>query len=938
LPVSLYLESLEDRRLLTGTWTPLVHLAPSTTETMLILTDGTVMVEGGVLAAPTKTWYQLKPDSSGSYVDGTWKALASMHTERLYFASNVLPDGRVFVLGGEYSGPTGAKNFTNTGEIYSPLTNTWTTIPSFPLAHFGDDPSALLPDGRILVGYLAGPQSHIYNPAFKSWSAGATKLRGDASDEETWLKLPDNSILSYDIFHPLHAQRYLPKENVWVDAGTLPAALSGPTLDDELGPAFLLPDGRAFFLGANGNTAYYSPASNTWTAGPMIPAGLVCADTSGAMLPNGHVLFAADSPFFTGPTSIFEFDPVTETYTDVTPLDTTIDLSRGAFWTRMLVLPSGEVLMTSGMSQLAVYTPDGDPKAIWRPTISAITDNGAGTYTLSGKQLNGISEGAAYGDDAEMSSNYPLVRLVDAHGIVFYARTFNWSSTGVATGKTVESTQFKLPAGFDPTGATIEVVANGIASDPIAFRASGGVSFGAAVKYGSGRYTNAMTVGDFYGDGHLDLVTANGGNDSVALLRGNGDGTFQSATFLQTPAGSGPTSLAVGDFNGDGHLDLVLGNYYTNTISVYLGNGDGTFAKPVDYPTGQTPLWIAVGHFRGDSRLDLAVADYGSQQVSVLLGNGDGTFQPAVNYSVNGNARSITVGDLSGNGIQDLVVANEYSSSTVSVLMGNGDGTFGPAKNYAAGANPCSVVLGDFNHDNRLDLAVANYGSNSVSVLRGHGDGSFGPPVSYGVGVEPICLATADLNGDGNLDLVVANRGGAIGSPFDPPVVFGSLTVLLGRGDGTFASALTLRTEMNPSVVVAADFNGDGRPDLAVSCRGAKPLFPGNVDVFLNTSPTFGAAGAGVVLPAPAVSGMAADTLVLPTPADVLFSTSDSPLNLPNLPLTLGGQVSDSDSDDGSRLIAALANSSPGGGDSSGDAIFALLDSHQLDADDNLAV
>src|SRR5262249_10338363 len=160
--------------------------------------------------------------------------------------------------GGEYSGPAGAHNNNNTGEIYNPLTNTWQLIPNFPQAQFGDDPSALLPDGRILAGYLAGPQTYIYNPVTNGWTAAATKLHDDRSDEETWLKLPDNSILSYDVFSPLRAQRYIPKDNQWVDAGTLPAPLTSPQVIDELGPAFLLPDGRAFFLGANGNTAYYT--------------------------------------------------------------------------------------------------------------------------------------------------------------------------------------------------------------------------------------------------------------------------------------------------------------------------------------------------------------------------------------------------------------------------------------------------------------------------------------------------------------------------------------------------------------------------------------------------------------------------------------------------------------------------------------------------------
>jgi len=450
---------------MTGTWSPLANLAPSPTGTgtMMMLSNGTVMVEGG---GTTNSWYQLTPSTSGSYTQGTWTSLASMSLQRLYFASNVLPSGNVFCVGGEYSGPTGAQNFTNTGEIYNPVTNSWQATENFPQQQFGDDPSELLPDGRVLAGYIGGPQTYIYSPATNSWSFAANKLLNDQSDEETWVKLPDNSILTYDVFNPSHAQRYIPATNQWIDAGNVPVALSGAAYGSEIGPAFLLPDGWVFYLGANGNTAYYSPASNSWTAGPVVPNGLGCGDAPGAMMPNGDILFAANPPNtvqkYFGPTTIFEFNPTTNTYVNETP--TIVNLSGSAYLSRMLVLPTGQVLFSDDSNQLAVYTPSGDTNQAWAPTISSITNNGNGTYTLTGTQLNGISEGAAYGDDAEMSTNYPLVRLVDASGNVEYARTFNWSSTGVATGNAVESTQFTLPAGFNPANATISVVANGLAS------------------------------------------------------------------------------------------------------------------------------------------------------------------------------------------------------------------------------------------------------------------------------------------------------------------------------------------------------------------------------------------------------------------------------------------------------------------------------------------
>src|SRR5262249_18350987 len=157
-----FAESLESRQLLAGgTWTSLTNRAPDGIGPMMLLSDGTVMAQGGDVS---KSWYKLAPDSTGGYVNGTWSPLASMSTGRLYFASNVLQDGRVFLVGGEYSGPSGAQNFNNTGEIYDPLTNTWSPIADFPNPAFGDDPSQLLPDGRVLAGYLSGTQTYIYDP------------------------------------------------------------------------------------------------------------------------------------------------------------------------------------------------------------------------------------------------------------------------------------------------------------------------------------------------------------------------------------------------------------------------------------------------------------------------------------------------------------------------------------------------------------------------------------------------------------------------------------------------------------------------------------------------------------------------------------------------------------------------------------------------------
>jgi hypothetical protein len=456
-----------------GTWTPVTNFAPTGIGTMILSSDGTVMAQG---SGTTNNWYRLTPNATGSYTNGSWSSLTAMGTQRLYFASNVLQSGKVFLVGGEYSGPSGTQNWTDTGEIYDPVANSWTPITPFPQSQFGDDPSEMLPNGNVLTGYLSGPQTYIYNPTTNSWSQAGTKLLNDRSDEESWVKLPDGSILSYDIFASPssgagHAQRYFPSTNKWVDAGSVPVPLSGSSFGEELGPAFLLSDGRVFQLGANGNTALYTPSTNSWVAGPTIPNGKAPDDAPGAELPNGHVIFAADTPNSKGPTQLFDFDPVANTITQFTslPSQLTSALTQASFTQRMLVLPTGQVLFSTGGSQAWVFTPSDNPIAASAPTISSVSLNSDGTFTLTGTQLNGISEGAAYGDDAEMSSNYPIVQLADASGNVFYARTFNWSSTGVATGNTVVSTEFVVPPTLPGGQYSLVVIANGIASAPVSF-------------------------------------------------------------------------------------------------------------------------------------------------------------------------------------------------------------------------------------------------------------------------------------------------------------------------------------------------------------------------------------------------------------------------------------------------------------------------------------
>ena len=489
-----------------GTWTlltpPFGNSTPAGLNLMLLLSDGTVMA--AITGDPTygqgvqNIWYRLTPDTHGSYVNGTWRLLARMHDTRDAYASVVLRDGRVFVAGGEYGSGRA------TAEVYDPQNNTWTSapVPSSlldPTQHspvlaspnsdgnqgFIDSIAKILPDGRVLIAPV-GPNhwggTLIYDPIANSWTNGPNTFSA-YQDEASWVKLPDDSILTVDPFG-INSERYIPSLNQWVQDGIVPVSLYDSC--DEIGPAFLLPDGHAFFIGGNGHTALYTPTGSTnpgtWVQGPDIPGGLAAPDAPAAMMVNGKILCAVSYPCsnenFPSPMHHYEYDPVANSFTQVSdppflscptcfpqpPPD-----PGPTYTAAMLDLPDGTVLYTHSTGSLFAYQPDGSPLVSGKPTISSITQNADGSYHLIGTKLNGISEGAAYGDDAQMDSNYPLVRLTDGSGNVYYARTYNWSSTSVMTGSTLISTEFRLPPSVAAGPYSLVAVANGNASDPVQF-------------------------------------------------------------------------------------------------------------------------------------------------------------------------------------------------------------------------------------------------------------------------------------------------------------------------------------------------------------------------------------------------------------------------------------------------------------------------------------
>jgi hypothetical protein len=348
--------------------------------------------------------------------------------------------------------------------------------------------------------------------------------------------------------------------------------------------------------------------------------------------------------------------------------------------------------------------------------------------------------------------------------------------------------------------------------------------------YAVGMEPQVVVAADFNNDGNLDLATADFTSQDVSILLGKGDGTFRPAQQFSTTLG--PSALAVGDFNGDGKLDIALTEYGlpSSALAIFLGKGDGTFIAGPVYTTVSLPYGITVADFNGDRHLDLAVANNGTNTVAIFLGNGDGTFQQPYSYHAPLPERVLAI-DVNGDGRADLAVLaycgrdpRTCSSGAVEVLLNQGHGTFKKPLYFSVkGVGPDGIAAADLDSDGKIDLVVANNNfqqSSTVSVLLGKGDGTFKPTVHYRVGAGPAGIAIADFNGDGKLDIAVANTRSA------------TVSLLYGKGNGTFKPAEDLNFPANslPISATAANFHGDGAPDLAVALDYANELA-----VLLNT-------------------------------------------------------------------------------------------------------
>jgi hypothetical protein len=482
--------------IVSGVWVTFTNPFPGTKPgTALQLTDGTVLVHDTC----TTDWYRLTPTHGGDdYAAGTWRKMATAPNgySPQYFASQVLPDTRVLVNGGEYNGAGCPRADTTQGALYDPQANQWFDVPAPPgWTAIGDAASVLLPSGDEMLQEIKGSTMESiasvaplpsHTVTWKATGAG----KADSNGEEGWTPLANGEVLAADthlnVGMPTPAEIYSQTTGKWTATGTSPVTLADPG-SHEIGPAVRLPDGTVFQTGANpcghtgcrGHTAIYHPSTKTWTAGPDFPVisgkDYDVSDGPAAVLPSGHVLIQASPAYgcndskgnpspYCAPSHFFEYDG-----TGIPRVNEPASApNMASFEGRMLVLPTGHVLWTnSRTTDVEVYEGNGGPKAAWRPVLSAIPatlTRSHARYTMSGSRFFGVSNGAAYGDDAQMVTNYPLLRFQSkVDGTFCFAITYGFTATSSLFDMPYPSPRpWVLPC--TPGPAVAQVIVNGIAS------------------------------------------------------------------------------------------------------------------------------------------------------------------------------------------------------------------------------------------------------------------------------------------------------------------------------------------------------------------------------------------------------------------------------------------------------------------------------------------
>jgi hypothetical protein len=481
-----------------GSWSELNTFPPSLflfygATNPLLLTDGTVLVED----AGTGSWAALTPDINGSYINGSFSPLNPIPAPYapLIHPGAVLPDGRVLVEGGVYN-QIQFDNLnpvqTNMGAIYDPAAGMWTSVAPPPgWSTIGNGPAVVLADGTYMQGNCCTDEVALFDAKTLTWTATGSS-KSAQNQNQGWTLLPHGDVLTVDSYvgnymaQGTGTQIYDAHTGLWHNAGSTgtqlwdsQAACGEANPSFEIGPGILMPDGKVFYAGADtcpnasGNTAIYHTRTEQWTPGPAFPTGLDMAMGPAAIEPNGKVFMMA-SPGIGNPGSqFFEWDG--NSLTSAPPSDFASEDS--SFQGAMLVLPTGQILLTDRSEDVEIYTPAPGYRKDWAPEVKFIhgaTRQGSTwellsgqTYKISGRRFNGMTQGASFGGGSQQSAtNYPLLRITNTStGHVFYCRTHDHSSMAVASEHEV-STFFDIPSTIETGPSALEVVTNGIPSRP----------------------------------------------------------------------------------------------------------------------------------------------------------------------------------------------------------------------------------------------------------------------------------------------------------------------------------------------------------------------------------------------------------------------------------------------------------------------------------------
>jgi hypothetical protein len=458
-------------------WTNLKNPYPGPTGpgALLLMTDGTVLVHSWC----TGTWSRLTPDKTGDYSNGTWSKVASLPSDYkpFFFASQVLSDGRLIINGGEYNatsdGNCGSGAWTNKGAVYDPVADKWTAVdPPSGWNSIGDAQSIILADGSYMLANAITNQQAIANIDGNkvTWKPTGTG-KADRNDEEGWTFLPNNSILTVDATRRnadfSFTEIYDPKHGKWTTGENTASPLTDPG-SSELGPGVLRPDGTVVYFGGLPNNNLYDFNTNTWSKIPSFPlSGYDGADAPAVMLPTGNVLVEASPGVFNLPAHFFEYDGK-KLHQVTDPDDAANDTS---FEGRFLMLPTGQALYSNdgqgNLPLIATYTPHGKPNPDWLPQITKVAAKlsaGSSDNAISGKNFNGFSQGAYYGDDAQSDTNWPIVMIKNkSSGNVCFARTHDFSTRGVFISKGMNA-KFDIPSSCETGDSSLIVSVNGIQS------------------------------------------------------------------------------------------------------------------------------------------------------------------------------------------------------------------------------------------------------------------------------------------------------------------------------------------------------------------------------------------------------------------------------------------------------------------------------------------